>query len=45
MRRVPVAQRPDLKQTALAHGYEYRPGVGITYWDENAYYRLTLRQI
>jgi len=45
MRRISVAQRPHLKDTALRHGYEYRAGEGIPYWDETAYYRFTLRQI
>ena len=45
MHRIPVAQRPDLKETARAHGFEYRAGVGVPYWDETAYYRFTLRQI
>jgi len=45
MRRIPVAQRPDLKKTALEHGYVYRPGAGVPYWDETAYYQFTLRQI
>ncbi len=45
MHRIPVVERPDLKETALEHGYEYRAGDGIPYWDETAYYRFTLRQI
>ncbi len=45
MRRVPVAQRPNLKQSALAHGYPYDDAGGVPYWDETAYYRFTLRQI
>jgi glutathionylspermidine synthase len=45
MHRIPVAQRPDLKVTALEHGYEYRAGVGVPGWDDTAYYRFTLRQI
>ena len=45
MQRVPVVQRPDLEETALAHGYEYLADVGVPYWDETAYYRFTLRQI
>ncbi len=45
MQRIPVAQRADLDKTALEHGYEFRAGVGIPYWDETAYYRFTLRQI
>ena len=45
MQRIPVVQRPDLKNTAREHGYEFRAGVGIPYWDETAYYRFTLRQI
>ena len=45
MRRISVAQRSGLKETAWEHGYEYRAGVGVPYWDETAYYRFTLRQI
>ena len=45
MHRIPVVERPDLKETALEHGYVYRAGDGIPYWDETAYYRFTLRQI
>ncbi|TDJ64119.1 MAG: glutathionylspermidine synthase family protein, partial [Proteobacteria bacterium] len=45
MHRTSVIQRPDLQETALEHGYEYRAGEGIPYWDETAYYRFTLRQI
>jgi len=45
MQRVPVAQRPNLKQSALAHGYAVDDAGGIPYWDETAYYRFTLRQI
>ena len=45
MHRTSVIQRPDLQETALEHGFEYRAGEGIPYWDETAYYRFTLRQI
>ena len=45
MHRIPVVERPDLKKTALEHGYEYRTGVGVPCWEEPAYYRFTLRQI
>lgn len=45
MRRIPVQQRSGLKQTALEHGYEYRDGDGVPYWDETAYYQFTLQQI
>ncbi|HIN21756.1 MAG TPA: hypothetical protein EYM71_07935, partial [Rhodospirillales bacterium] len=44
MRRITVSQRPNLKQSALAHGYPYAAG-GVPYWDETAYYSFTLRQI
>jgi len=45
MHRIPVVQRPGLKETAREHGYEFRVGDGIPYWDETAYYRFTLSQI
>ena len=45
MRRVTITQRPNLKQSALAHGYPYDAAGGVPYWDETAYYSFTLRQI
>ena len=45
MRRITVSQRPNLKQSALAHGYPYDAAGGVPYWDETAYYSFTLRQI
>ncbi len=45
MERIPVAQRPDLARAAAEHGFEFRDGIGIPYWDESAYYRFTSRQI
>ncbi len=45
MRRNSVAQRPNLKQSALDHGYALDAGGGVPYWDETAYYSFTLRQI
>ena len=45
MRRVAVTQRPNLKQSALAHGYPFDPASGVPYWDETAYYSFTMRQI
>ncbi len=45
MQRIPVVQRAGLKETAREHGYEFRAGVGVPYWDETAYYRFTLSQI
>ena len=42
MQRIPTAQRPDLEQTALEHGFECKAGEeGVHYWDESAYYRFT----
>lgn len=45
MQRIPSVPRPQLEETALAHGYEYHSGIGVPYWDETAYYRFTLKQI
>ncbi len=45
MHRIPVVQRPNLQETALEHGYEYRAGASVPYWDETASYSFTLRQI
>ena len=45
MQRVPVAERPDWKQTASDHGFEFHTIDGAAYWDESAYYRFTLKQI
>lgn len=45
MRRIPVAQRPNLRQSARAHGYPLDRDGNVPYWDESAYYSFTLRQI
>lgn len=45
MRRIPIAQRPQLKQSARAHGYTVDAAGSIPCWDETAYYQFTLRQI
>jgi glutathionylspermidine synthase len=45
MHRIPVVQRPGLKESALEHGYEFGAGSGVPHWDETAYYRFTLSQI
>ncbi len=45
MERITVDQRPDLAKAAAEHGFEFRDGVGIPYWDESAYYRFTSGQI
>ena len=45
MQCLPVTQRPDLGDVAREHGYEYRDGEGIRFWDETKYYRFTLRQV
>lgn len=45
MRRIPVQQRPDLKKTALEHGYDYLEGEGVPFWNETAYYQFSLSQI
>lgn len=45
MHRIAVVQRPGLKETARAHGYEFRVGDGVPCWDETAYYRFTLSQV
>lgn len=45
MQRVPATERPDLAEAAAEHGFEYRPGEGVTGWSESAYYQFTARQI
>ena len=45
MHRISITQRPGLEKTARSHGYEFNADVGVPYWDETAYYRITLRQI
>ncbi len=45
MQRIPIAQRPDLARAAAEHGFEFRDGIGIPYWDESAYYQFASRQI
>ena len=45
MRRVPIAPRPNLRQLALAQGFAVDEYGNVPYWDETAYYCLTLRQI
>ena len=45
MQCLPVTQRPNLGDVAREHGYEYRDGEGIRFWDETKYYRFTLRQV
>jgi len=45
MNRIPVIQRPGLREAAREHAYEFRVGDGVPYWDETAYYRFTLSQI
>ena len=45
MQRIPVAERDDWKQTAVAHGFDFHSIDNDPYWDESAYYRFTMRQI
>ena len=45
MKRIPVGRLPELPEIAAQHGYEYRPGIGISDWEEDAYYQFSLRQI
>ncbi len=45
MRRIPIAPRPNLRQLALAQGFAVDEYGNVPYWDETAYYCLTLRQI
>ena len=45
MQRISVTERPDLARAAAEHGFEFKAGLGIPYWDESAYYQFTARQI
>jgi len=45
MKRVPIAPRPDWRQTAEKHGFVFHSPEDDAYWDESAYYALTLGQV
>lgn len=45
MQRIPIVARPDLAERAKRAGFEFATIDGEVYWDESAYYALTLRQI
>ena len=45
MQRTPIAPRPDWKDVALAHGFDFHSIQGDPYWDESAVYRFTLEEI
>lgn len=45
MLRIPVADRPDWKQTAIEYGFRFHTLDGEPYWDESAYYQFSLHQI
>lgn len=45
MKRIPVPERDDWKETAVEHGFDFHSIDGDPYWDESAYYQFTLRQV
>ena len=45
MRRVPLAPRPDWRSIAEKNGFFFHHIDGEIYWDESAYYALTLEEI
>jgi glutathionylspermidine synthase len=45
MQRIPITERPNLKEAAAEHGFEYKDEKGVTGWNENAYYQFSLDQI
>lgn len=45
MRRVAIKQRPQWRKKAQEFGFRFHSMYGEPYWDESAYYALTLKQI
>ncbi len=45
MKKIAIAERPDWKQTAESLGFLFHTIDGEPYWDERAYYQLTLAQV
>lgn len=45
MRRVPIEPRPDWRRVAEDYGFDFHTIDGQPYWDESAYYALTLEQV
>ena len=45
MRRIPIRPRPDWREVAETHGFDFHTIDGELYWDESAYYALTLAQV
>ena len=45
MQRTPIEPRPDWKDVAREHGFDFHSIEGDPYWDESAVYRFTLEEI
>lgn len=45
MKRISIAERPDWRRTAERLGFMFHTIDGERYWDERAYYQLSLRQV
>ncbi|KAB7763770.1 glutathionylspermidine synthase family protein [Xanthomonas maliensis] len=45
MRRIAIAERPDWRDQAESLGFHFHTIDGEPYWDEQAYYAFSLRQI
>ncbi|MBK17500.1 MAG: hypothetical protein CMM52_01495 [Rhodospirillaceae bacterium] len=45
MKRNPVRERQGLAGAAARHEFDFRPGEGIPFWDETAFYQFSTSQI
>ncbi|WP_018044736.1 glutathionylspermidine synthase family protein [Methylobacterium sp. 88A] len=45
MRRVPIGERPDWRETARRHGFTFHTLDGAAYWSESHAYAFTLAEI
>lgn len=45
MRRIVTTPRPDWRQTAEQHGFDFHSPSGTPYWDESACYSFTMAEI
>jgi glutathionylspermidine synthase len=45
MRRIAITERPDWRETATELGFRFHTIEGEPYWDESAYYALSLQQV
>jgi glutathionylspermidine synthase len=45
MFRMPIRERPDWEAMADEYGFKFHTMYGERYWDESAYYQLSLKQV